>query len=296
MPQPLDLLGFGENRLQTCTLLLISVFCHGKAGKFHPAELDTACHRYVTALFSAEKVRKNGQVPDFPKTLFFTRFSVLRPFVTGLTRQPAERAEGLPGLEILGLPSLSYIILCVQRIVLEGPGLLLLRTWAKFSAICPEIFERRAQVRGLAACPRAGCRPAPGMTPSWSNPWPNVQLLVKYTETTISFSFGNGSKPRFTPQRTFNNPHCANMGGFARAVALQDSFLAGSAILGSQLNRGFPKVFVNGKPQLFQPGKPIQRKNGTLFERPWYGCLNRISPNPAGHFHVHGARVASHHH
>ena len=57
---------------------LDSRFLPRKAGKFHPAELCTACHRYATALFWAEKVRKNGQLPDLPKTLFFTRFSVFR--------------------------------------------------------------------------------------------------------------------------------------------------------------------------------------------------------------------------
>ena len=54
-------------------------FSARKAGKFRPAELVTACHRYVTALFWVQKVRQSGQVPDFPKTSFFTEFSVFRP-------------------------------------------------------------------------------------------------------------------------------------------------------------------------------------------------------------------------
>ena len=118
VPQPLDLL--------TRTLLSISVFA-----KIHPAELVTVCHRYVTAPFWAEKVPKNGQLPDFPKTSFFTQFSGffrpstaacqgLRPcpdnlpnlspsLSPGLTRQPA-RVQNLGNIESM-LNQLETILL-----------------------------------------------------------------------------------------------------------------------------------------------------------------------------------------
>ena len=50
-----------------------------KAGNFHPAELVTTCHRYVTAPFWVEKVRKNGQVPDFPKDFVLHTIFVFCP-------------------------------------------------------------------------------------------------------------------------------------------------------------------------------------------------------------------------
>ena len=41
-----------------------------KTGKFHPAELVTACHRFV-----ARKARISGQVPEFQKTSFLASLS-----------------------------------------------------------------------------------------------------------------------------------------------------------------------------------------------------------------------------
>ena len=83
--------------------LSISAFPE-KAAKIHPAELVTLCHRFVTPSFLAEKMALNGKFPDFPKTSFLSKFSVFgqvqgpdtptcracHPFVTPLTRQPAE--------------------------------------------------------------------------------------------------------------------------------------------------------------------------------------------------------------
>ena len=81
VPQPLDSLGFGRKQAPDAHFALDSVFCPEKH-----AELVTTCHRFVAALFWAEKVRKSGQVPEFPRTSFFTGFSVFRPRKRGRLR------------------------------------------------------------------------------------------------------------------------------------------------------------------------------------------------------------------
>ena len=56
MPKPPNSQVLVENGLQTTTLL--SPLSGRKSGEFQPAEHVTACHRFVTALFGAEKCAK----------------------------------------------------------------------------------------------------------------------------------------------------------------------------------------------------------------------------------------------
>ena len=60
MPEPQVSLVFG--RKQALTLLRIPLSAR-KTGEFHPAKLVTACHRFVTALFWAEKCAKAAKFP-----------------------------------------------------------------------------------------------------------------------------------------------------------------------------------------------------------------------------------------
>ena len=53
-----------ESRLQTLTLLRIPLSAR-KTSEFHPAELVTVCHRFVTALFWAKKCAKAAKFPIF---------------------------------------------------------------------------------------------------------------------------------------------------------------------------------------------------------------------------------------
>ena len=87
-----------------------------KAAKIHPAELVTACHRYVTPPFLAEKVPKNGQLPDFPKTSFFTQFSVFRPS-TAACRGPHPCPDVLRRVQNLG--NIESILNRLERILVR---------------------------------------------------------------------------------------------------------------------------------------------------------------------------------
>ena len=90
--QPLDLLGFGRKQAPDAHSALDSVFSPEKQA-LSIAELVTTCHRFVTALFWTEKVRKSSRAPkDFVLHRVF-RFSPKHdslPRSSLVTRQPAE--------------------------------------------------------------------------------------------------------------------------------------------------------------------------------------------------------------
>ena len=121
-PLPLDLLVFG--RKQAPDVYAPRVFGPKKL----PRSILPSLSPFVTAMsplaFGPKKSAQNGQLPDFPKTSFFSKIFRFRPstaacraphpcpdnlpslspfFSPTLTRQPAKRPKRLPGLKILAI-------------------------------------------------------------------------------------------------------------------------------------------------------------------------------------------------